>query len=165
MECIEHIAQLFSAVVIPDANGTLHVISRTVADAPVALTVDRVTLDQTLCWPDFAAMVVVSSQNSELEATAYGQQGGVKLEVTGHPMLWSFSGCYGMAEALAAWFGVPRPLSEEKWFFTNPDAAAPWEGVRLFSKLTINGGAPVRLMAISQNFIKGTAQVKTVGVN
>jgi len=163
LECVEHVCQAMAAMAIPDANGTMHIISRNPADSPLALTVSQVSVSSTLSWPDFASIVRITSQDSKFYFDAFGQQGGVLLEVGNHPMVWSLSACAGMAESWCAWFGQPRAMSEEEWFYTDPNTGAPWESIQLFTKLSVNGGPNVRLMSRSQNFIAGSATVKTVG--
>jgi hypothetical protein len=163
MELIEHICQLYNALAIPDANGTLHIISRVQNDTPLALTVSQVTVDSTLSWPDFASIVRVGSNDGTYYSDAYGQQGGVLLEVSDHPLCASQSNCMAMAQGLIGWFGQPRLLTRQTWFWTNPDTAPPWEAVPLWTKVTVNGGPPCRIVQMDQNYIDGTATVTTVG--
>ena len=161
MECIEHVCQLFNALAIPDPNGVLHIVSRVQSDAATPLLVNQVTVDATAVWPYFSSIVRITSQDSKYYYDAYGQQGGALLEVDNHPMCWSLSGCAAMAESFAVWFGVVRTMSEEEWFFTDPNSAPPWEGLQMFSKITVNGGPAVRLMFITNDIVHGTAKVKT----
>jgi hypothetical protein len=162
MELIEHICQSFNALAIPDATGTMHIVSRIQDDEAIALTVNKISFTQARNWPDFASIVGISSQDGNFNYYAYGQQGGVMLTVGNHPLCYSLSACAAMAESLVQWFGVPRYVNEETWFYADSDTAAPWEGIPLFTKLAINGSSPVRLMGMSQNYITGKASVKLV---
>jgi hypothetical protein len=164
MELIEHICQLYNALAIPDANGTLHIVSRVQTDSPIALTVDQVTIDTTMSWPDFASIVRISSQDGNYYSDSYGQQGGALLEVSDHPLCYTMSNCMAMAQGLISWFGQPRQLTQQTWFWTNPNTPAPWEGLNLWTKVTVNGGPNVRIVQMTQNYIEGTATVMTVGV-
>jgi hypothetical protein len=163
MELVEHVCQYFNALAIPDANGTLHIVSRVQDDAPQLLRVDQVSRDVARSWPDFASIVRVSSQDSNYYYDAYGQAGGVLLEIGTHPLCWSLSSCAAMAESLKVWFGQPRKITAEEWFFGDPDAAAPWEGLQLWTSLIVNGAAPGRLSSLRQNYIKGQATAKLIG--
>jgi hypothetical protein len=163
MELIEHICQLYNALAIPDASGTLHIVSRVQTDSPLYLTVSQVTVDQTLSWPDFASIIRISSQDGSYYSDAYGQQGGVLLEVSDHPLCVSESNCLAMAQGLIGWFGQPRLLTRQTWFWTNPDTAPPWEAVPLWTKVVVNGMPACRIVQMDQNYIDGTATVTTVG--
>ena len=164
LELIEHICQQFSAIAVPDADGTLHIISRTLDEPAIELTLDQVSISSTLNWSAFASIVRITSQDSDYYFDAFGQQGGALLEIDEHPLCGSLSACIGMAEGLVPWFGVPRRDIEQKWFFRNANVAPPWEAVRLFTKLKVNGGPSGKLMSRNQNFIKGTATVNLVTV-
>ena len=161
---LEHCMQYFSAIAAPDANGIMHIISR-VSDQPILnLTVPRVSVKRTLNWPEFASITRISSQDGNFYGDAYGLLGGIFLEITDHPLCWSFSSCLAMSQGLSAYFGVPRQVSEEVWFWSDANTSAPWESIPLFSKVSINGGNPVRILSMSNNFVTGECSVKTLGV-
>ena len=161
---LEHIMQYFSCIATPDANGIMHIISR-VSDQPVLnLTVPKISVKRTLNWPEFASITRITSQDGSFYGDAFGLLGGIFLEITDHPLCWSFSSCLAMAQGLSAYFGVPRQVSEETWFWPDANTAAPWESIPLFSKVSINGANPVRILYMSNNLATGECSVKTLGV-
>lgn len=169
MDLIEHIAQTFCLVTVPDNDGVLHMVPRTNAPGVINLTVPQISVDKYLNWQEFASIVRVTTKDNNYYYDAFGQQGGAYLEISEHPLVWSLSGCAAMAQGLIQWFGQPRTVTESKWIWGDSDSAAPWEGLRLFSRITVTDSVtgvtsePQRLMSISQNYITGTATVKTVG--
>ena len=140
-DCLDHICQVFNAIAVPDAFGTLHIISRVNTDTPTALTMPVIKKDTTLSWKDFASIVRVTSSDGNYYYDSYGQQGGCLMEVDNQPMIWSLSGCAGMGNAISSWFGKPRTISEQIWFYSDPNTAAPWESLLPFQLLTLNGPA------------------------
>lgn len=162
MECVEHICQLFNALAIPDSNGTMHIVSRSQSDVAAPLVVDQVETNCALCWPEFATIVRISSQDSKFYYDSRGQDGGALLVVSNHPMCWSLSSCAAMSESLCDYLGQPRFDNNGEWFHSNPDTAPPWESIQLFTKLTVNGGTDSRLLNLTQNFIRGSAKYRYV---
>jgi hypothetical protein len=161
MSLIEHVCQLYSAMAIPEPTGVLRIVSRVNDSDVVALTVPKVSVRSTRSWDQFASRVRVSV--GDLFADAWGQQGGKKMEVSEHPLVSTLSGCIALGQGFAAWFGQPRPMSEEEWTALDLDTAAAWESVPMFARVSINGGQPVRLMSRSINYVTGSTTVKTVG--
>ena len=161
MSLVEHVCQLYSAMAIPDANGVLRIVSRVNSSAIVNLTVPQVSVKSTRSWDQFASVIRVSV--GDIYADAWGQQGGKKMEVSEHPLVSTLSGCIAMGQGFAAWFGQPRPVSEEEWTVLDLDTAAAWEGVKMFARVSVNGGQPVRLMSRAINYVDGKTTVKTVG--
>jgi hypothetical protein len=168
-EALEHIGQVFNCVMAPDATGTIHVVSRNDTSTPTNLNVSQVKIDSAFGWKDFYSIIRVTSQDGSYYYDQYAQnngiylQGGKLLEVQNQPMIWSLSGAAGMANALSQWFGVIRSCSNQEWAFNNANAAAPWENLPPFARVTINNGATVfRVMSISQDFVEGKATVELV---
>jgi hypothetical protein len=93
------------------------------------------------------------------------KDGGNLLEIANQPMLSSLSQAIAMAQAYGAWFGRPRRLDTQKFFYADPNTAPPWESLPLFSRVTVNGSGPWRLMSLQQDFIKGTAEAVLVEDN
>lgn len=166
MELIEHICQVLNAMAIPDPLGTLHIISRGLAEAPIDLTVDRIESTETRAWEHFYTIVRVSSAKDEtVLADARGQDGGDVLEYSQHPLLWMQSGCDAVAQALSAWFGKYRRARSDKWFWTDPDSAAPWESLPPLPTIRINGNATKwLLLGLEDDKPRGYANVKLVEV-
>ena len=161
MELVEHICQTFNCIAAADANGIMHFVSRVNSTFPVALTVDQVSIESTANWPEFASIVRITATNDDSTYyDSFGQVGGGKLEVDSHPLCYSLSDCAAMAESWRDWFGVPRAISEQQWFYTDPSTAPPWEGVQMFSKVQVNGTSFSHLMSLSQNIAEGTASAK-----
>jgi hypothetical protein len=164
-EALEHIGQVFAAIPIPDCTGTMHLVSRAPANppAPYNINVKQTKVDTTWNWKDYFSIVTVGSQDSNFEYDAFAQgtdgtflEGGGRLEINNQPMIWSDSGCAGMAIATVKWVGVPRAQSDQSWFYRDPNSAAPWETVLLFDRITINGGSqPYRVMSLNPDLIKG----------
>lgn len=138
LEAIEHVCQLYGALAVPDAFGMLHIISRVNNDAPISLTVKQKKIDSALNWGSFSSIVRVTSQDGKYYFDAYGQQGGALMEITNQPMVWSLSGCAGMAESMVSWFGVVRPLDTQEWTWPDATTAPPWEGLPPFARITLN---------------------------
>ncbi len=167
-EALEHIAQVFAAVIVPDAIGTYHVISRTGTPAPVNINALQTKVDTTWGWKDFASIVRVSSQDGTYHYDAYAQnaagvyqEGGRLLEVANQPMIFSLSGAAGMAQASVGWYGVARSGSSQAWFYPDPTSAAPWEALIGFQRITVNGGTQAyRVMSFSINYVAGTCDVE-----
>jgi len=167
MELIEHICQTFNAIATPDANGVLHIVSRIGNPFPTPLTVDMVSMDTTLCWPEFSSIVRITptgDTSGTIYSDAFGQRGGGLLTVGTHPLCYTLSDCAAMASAWIDWFGIPRQVQEQEWFYTDANSAAPWEGIQLFTSLMVNGGNPGYLMSLSQDIVNGGAKAKLLGL-
>lgn len=163
LECIEHICQVHNAIAIPNPAGRLEVVSRMYFDAPYAVTVDQVSVQQTRSFPDFYTVVRVSTSDDKAYWDAYGQDGGRYLEINQHPMVWSQSQCKAMASSYALWFGQPRAMEEQAWFHTNPDTAPPWDALPRYAKVTLNGGSTQqRIVKLSEDLVQGVAKVTLV---
>jgi hypothetical protein len=159
-ELIEHIAQYFSAIAVPDPYGVLHFITRVNTDVAVNLNVSQVSIDTTYNWKDFYSIIQVNSADSAYNQYFFGQYGGTKLEVDTHPLVYSDSAALAMAESLVQWFGKPRQVQKQTWVYSDPNTAPPWEGLLPFSLITINGGSTqYRLMSMEYDVIAGTAVV------
>ena len=166
LEACEHIAQLFGAMCIPQPNGYLAIVSRDISETAIALTVIIAKNDQSLCWQDFYSTVRTTTADGKTYWDAPslgGQVGGKLLEISNHPMLWSLSQCGAMGENLAVWFNVPRPMAKQTWTYPDPNTAPPWEGLPPFAKIMVNTTGPWRVMAMTQDYINGTAEVILVG--
>ena len=167
MELIEHICQAFNAIATPDANGVLHIVSRINGQFPTPLAVDMVSMDTTLCWPEFSSIVRITptdDSSGTIYSDAFGQRGGGLLTVGTHPLCYTESDCAAMASTWIDWFGIPRQVQEQEWFFANAAAAAPWESIQLFTALAVNGGTPGYLMSLSQDIVNGEAKAKLLGL-
>lgn len=152
MELIEHVCQLHNAIAVPDANGVLQVVSRTLLDQVHDITVERVSRKITRVWEHFYSIIRVSTTDDEEYADALGQDGGKLMEVARHPMVWTKSGCAAMAKSWALWFGKPRMENVEGWFSSNTAAAPPWEALPKVARVRVNGAAATqRLMAGQEN--------------
>lgn len=162
-EVLEHVCQAVQAVVVPDAQGTVWVVSRGYGTA-TAFTVDQVTVNDTKAWQHFYSWIRVTGAESGLLYDAQSAvNGGRYLEISQHPMIWSNSGCAAMAESYITWFGRPRKHQEQTWFYADADAAAPWESVIPMAKLIVNGDATTRiLMSLEWEPAKGTAKATLV---
>jgi hypothetical protein len=163
IEAIEHICQVFSTIAVPDAAGTMHIISRANQDTPIPITVPQTKVNNTFNWADFYSIVRVTSQDSSCYYDAYGAQGGKLMEVANQPMIWSLSGAGGMAQAMVAWFGKLRGGSSQSWFYPDPTTAPPWEALPGFARVTVNGTGPWRVMSTVQDYIEGTCDSELLG--
>lgn len=164
-ELIEHICQLHNAVAVPSPLGKMQIISRTVAEAPVAMTVDQVEITEQRAWENFYSIVRVSTADDAYYYDAIGSDGGKLLEISKHPLVWTLSAAAGMALSYKTWFGTSRHVQDQTWFYTNPDAAPPWEGLLPFARVTVPGDATQWIvMARSEDLVKGECRVKLVEV-
>ena len=165
-ELVEHICQVLTAVAVPDARGTLHIISRNLLETPIDIVVDRVEIDETRTWEHFYSLIRVSSaKDNSVLADAKGVSGGEVLEYSQHPLLWTQSGCDAVAQSLAAWFGVPRRFQSEQWFWTDTNSAAPWESLPPLATVRINGEDTKWLViGIVDDKVNGEATVQLVEV-
>lgn len=146
-ELLEHICQVIQAVAVPTPTGMMQIVSRSQSASPQALTVDQVELQDTRTWEHFYSLVRVTGATEGLLYDATGPtNGGKLLEVSNHPLIWSTSGCAAMALSLAAWFGVPRRHQTQRWFWTDPSSAAPWEALAPLTKLNVNGDSVARIL-------------------
>lgn len=163
IECVEHICQLHNAIAIPNAYGTMEIVSRMYVDDVYSLTVDRVTNTETRSFPNFYTVVRVSSFDDEDYYDAYGQDGGRLLEILQHPLVWGRSQCKAMAMSFSLWFGKPRKQRVEKWFHTDADSATPWDVLPRFPKVEVNAsGEYFRVMKMDKDIVRGTATVTMV---
>jgi len=162
-ELIEHICQVLNLVAYPAPDGTMHFASRA-ASTVIPLTVDQTSLIETRAWEHFYSIVRVSGQDDVLFDAYSAVDGGQLLEISGHPLLWTVGACSAMASVYAAWFGRPRAMRKEEWFYTDPTNAAPWEGLQPLSTVTVNGAGPYLLMALKDDRVKGTASVMLLEV-
>lgn len=156
-ELIEHICQVLNLVACPDPLGTMYFKTRTSSGTPTSLTVDQVDIVESRAWEHFYSIVRVAGQNETLYDAYSGTDGGDLLEINSHPLLWSNGACATMAEVYALWFGVPRQIQKQKWFWTNPDSPAPWEGISPMTRVTVNTTGPWLLLALDDNRADGTA--------
>jgi len=162
LECLEHVCQLNNAMAVPTAAGVMAIVSRSLPEAAVPLTVALVKNDQSLSWPNFYSIVRTTTQDGGLYYDAEGEDGGALLEINNQPMLWTLSQAGAMAEAYCSWFGTPRAQEAHTWTFPDADAAPPWESLPPFARVTVNGTGPWRLMGLTQDYIEGTAQAVLV---
>lgn len=165
-ELLEHIAQLLNAVVWPGPDGVLHIISRTQADAPSALSVDRVTVTQSRISENFFSVVRVTGANDDVYADAYGAvNGGRVLELNSHPCVWSEGGCFALATLYAQFFGQPRAKETHEWFHENPNTAPPWEALAPWAHITPTGATGGWILTgISEDLEKGEAEATLLKV-
>ena len=162
-ECIEHVCQLNNAMAIPQASGFLAIVSRSISESPIALTVLQVTNDQSLAWANFYSIVRCTLQDGQTYYDANGaQNGGNLLEISNQPMLWTLSQAGAMAESYAAWFGRPRPTETHSWTYPDANTAPPWEGLPPFARITLNGTGPWRVLSTTQDFVEGTCKAVLV---
>ena len=163
IECIEHICQVLNCVAVPNATGTINIISRTNSDTPTALTgIQIVKKDDAISWDNFFSLVLVETQDGKYYADRQGQLGGTLLSISGHPMIWSVSEAQAMADALSSWFGKPRATSKQTWTFPNASTATPWDSLIPFQLVTVNGSIPYRIMSLQNDYVAGTADVVLV---
>jgi hypothetical protein len=158
-ELIEHIAQAMCAVAAATPTGTIQIISR-VAVAPVALTVDRVSVTQMKRSKYFFSVVRVSGENDTYADVLGAWKGGTGFELSNMPLIWTEGGCFALASAYAQFHGVPREEEAQKWFHEDADAAAPWESLLPWATLTINGGSNQILTGLEYDVISGEATAK-----
>ena len=163
-ELLEHVCQMIHAVAIPDALGSMQIVSRSSLAAAQPFTVDSVEITDTRAWEHFYSIVRVTGATADLFYDAQSAHtGGKLLEVTQHPLIWGNSGLVAMGESLAAWFGKPRRLQQHDWFWTDPNSAAPWEALAALAPLNINGDPVTRmLMALEYWPEKGEATATLV---
>lgn len=165
LECVEHVAQLYGAMAIPQPNGTMALVSRSITETPTALNVLQVVNDQMLCWEHFYSIVRCSTQDGGTYYDAPvlgGKIGGNLLEVQNQPMLWTLSQAGAMAETYAAWFGLPRAKETQTWTYPDSNSAAPWEALEPFASVTVNGTGPWRVMGTTVDYVKGTCKAVLV---
>jgi hypothetical protein len=162
-ELIEHVCQVLNLIAYPTPDGVVHFASRA-SSTVVPLTVDQTSLVHTRAWEHFYSIVRVSGQADSMADVYASTDGGQLLEFGSHPLIWSDGACSAMASVYAAWFGKPRAVRKESWFHTNPNAAAPWEGLRPLSTVTVNGAGPYLLMALNDDRVAGKAQATLVEV-
>lgn len=165
-ELIEHIGQVLQAAIVATPDGALRVVSRSLAETPVDLSIPDYKVQTTRAWEHFYTCVRVSGENEDLYADVpgpgeTGPEGGQLLEVSGHPLLWTLSGCEAMARALHAWFSVPRRLQEQTWVWADPNTAPPWESLPPLARVRLNGGSTVWLvLSLKDRKAKGEAAVQ-----
>jgi len=161
-ELLEHLGQLLNALVIPLSDGTVSLVSRHQASAPIALTVDQVEVTQSRISQHFFSVVRVSAADGDLYADASGLvKGGKALEIDSHPCVWTEGGCYAMASSYADFLGRPRRYEEQRWCHEDPDTEAPWEALAPWERITINGGSTVWFFAgLEYDRVKGEATAK-----
>jgi len=145
-ELIEHICQILQAVAVPDSFGMLHVISRSSTESVIDLAVDQVTVQETRAWENFFSRVHVSGEGGVFADAVGPVTGGQDLNLENHPLLWTSSGCMATASGMASWFGNPRRMQKQTWFWSDPDIPAPWESLPPLARVRINGGATVWLV-------------------
>lgn len=163
IDCIEHICMLQGAMAVPMPSGKLAIVSRINSDSVTALTgVQRSDAKAYLGWPNFYSSVLVETQDGNYYAETDGQIGGTVMTVTAHPMIWHISQAQACADALSAWFGKPRSLREETWFWNDPLTPSPWESLSPFSLVTVNGSIQYRLMSKQTDYVTGETQVTLV---
>ena len=163
IECIEHVCQLQNAMAIPLPSGDLAIVSRGISETATNLTgIKLIETKNYLSWPNFYSMILVETQDGSYYAESDGQTGGTVLTISGHPMIWHISQAQAMADALCTWFGKPRKMIEQTWFWNNANTPAPWESLKQFSLITVNGSIQYRLMAMSTDFVSGETQVTLI---
>lgn len=164
-ELLEHICQVIHAVAVPDASGVMQIISRSGIETVQALAVDQVEVEATRAWEHFYSIVRVAGATDDVLYDARSStDGGKLLEISKHPLLWCVSGCMAMAQTLVAWFGQPRRLETQKWFWAGA-GAAPLESLQPLTRLTINGGTTTWLLLSKEMVLEtGEASVTLVEV-
>jgi hypothetical protein len=162
MELIEHICQVLRAVAVATPDNVLHIISRSDTLDIIELVVDRVEVVETRAWENFFSTVLVTGEDDSTGEAAGPNVGGQLLEITGHPLIWTSSMCSAMASSYADWFGIPRRVSAETWFWSHPETAAPWEGLPPLARVRVNGGTTAYILMGVQDLghaREGSAQV------
>jgi len=163
LQLIEHICQYYSAVAIPDAYGTLHIVSRVNNDVPVNIQVQVEKIDTTYCWDHFYSIIHVAGQDGDSSQYVFGQVGGLTMDFDGHPLALSDSACLAMGQSLVNWFGKPRSQDIQTWRYADINTPAPWETLKPWDLITVNGAAQqYRVMAIEQNYIAGTCNITLI---
>ena len=148
---------------IPLPSGDLAIVSRGISETATNLTgIKLIETKNYLSWPNFYSMILVETQDGSYYAESDGQTGGTVLTISGHPMIWHISQAQAMADALCTWFGKPRKMIEQTWFWNNANTPAPWESLKQFSLITVNGSIQYRLMAMSTDFVSGETQVTLI---
>lgn len=165
-ELIEHICQILCAIAVPDAKGTLHIISRNRVTSGTPLAVERTSATTTHTWEHFYSLVRVSSAKDEgIYGDSTGAAGGDVFEISQHPLIFTESGCKALASMYRDWVGVPRRCREEQWFHSDPDTASPWENLPPLACVTLPGDSTVwMIISIEDDRLKGTANVKLIEV-
>lgn len=162
-ELIEHICQLMCSVAVPMATATLQIVSRQWTSTPSVINPDVVSTEETRAWEHYYSTIRVSDVNDENYFDAGDLEGGKLLEFTRHPMVWTYSSCAGMAKSNALWFGVPRQVRVQKWFYTDPATAAPWEALEGFATVQLLGETSLWvLVSLQHSVTRGTASATMV---
>jgi len=163
LELIEHICQYYSAIAVADAYGVMHIISRVNDETPILLdNINQTSIDTVFNWDQFTRIVQVNGgqdgSNNQYVFSDY--VGGKTMTINNHPIVYSDSASYAMAQSLIQWFGVPRAQDTQEWFYPDPNSAAPFEALPPFALIQINGMAQkYRVMSISIDYIAGKATV------
>lgn len=169
-ELIEHAAQVLCALVISTPDGVMHLVSRQDASEPIALTIPACDVAEALDWEHRYTMVRVAGSGEDIyrDVPSVGEpsiKGGKTLEFSGHPFIWTMSGCEAMARIYHAWFSPIRRYQGRKWIHPDPSTPAPWESLPPAARVRINGEATIwRVMALDDKRTEGEARVKLLEV-
>jgi hypothetical protein len=169
-ELIEHVAQVMNAVVYPTPDGVLHVVSRNLSESPIDLTIPACQVTETRAWEHRYTYVRVAGTEGEMyrDVPAQGEAastGGQVLEMEGHPLIWSLSGCEAMARNFFAWFSPVRRYQTRIWPWADPSTPAPWESLPPLATVRLNG-EPTKwlVLGLDDKRTEGEAKAKLLEV-
>lgn len=169
-ELIEYVAQVLCAIVAPSPDGVLHLVSRHDSTPPIDLAIPACETMETRAWEHRYSLIRVAGEADDLYRDVPGPEepatkGGQVLEFTGHPMMWTLSGCEAMARVYHAWFSPVRLAQTRTWMHTDPNTAAPWESLPPVARVRINGEPKVwRVLSLDDKRTEGEAKVKLLEV-
>ena len=138
-DLITNVCLLQNAVAVPNAAGVLQIVSRSQSKTTTydEIPVGIVTRTQTRVSDRFFSQVNVSGNDTSTAGWAFGQIGGLLLEVSGHPFISTASESRAVALALANFFGQPRNMEEHTWVWLQ-DGNPVWETLKPMQLVRVN---------------------------
>lgn len=157
LDLIEAVCSLHNALAVPNADGTLSIVSRMVPEEPIALNVDVVKNVQNLTATWYSVIAVAGDDDSE-DQVWEGVEGGGELDIEKHPCALTDSTRMAMAMSLGQWLGKPRRKLECDWFHADPTIPAPWETLPRWALVTVNDDPTWwRLQSLEMDLNNGSA--------
>ena len=163
IELVEHICQIQMAVAYPDQDGTLHIVSRNMNEAPTELDIApcSVETEETLVDESHYSYIVVSGSGNDVVGDSENcVPGGAVMEMSGHPMIHSSITAKAIAEALSQVFGVPKKRRRQKFAWTDTGKLAPWLLLEPFPTIRIKGEPGLwKITGIDHTEVSGEAEL------
>lgn len=159
---VEYVTTITNTVAFPLVWGGLKLYTRGYNEAPVSITVNQESINETTWNKHLANCIIIKGYNTDQPGVAISttQRSGNTFQYTNEMLIRNSSQANAIARAYLAFFEIPRKEMEQVWFW-DQDGPAPWETFEPFKVITINGGTDqYYVTGVSWNLVTQKATIK-----